>query len=125
MLFQAFCTTAEKPRLGLLVTVASGVTNMVLDAVLVITLPQEYKLAGAAAAALSQVVGGGVPLIYFGRKNSSLLRLGKCRLDGQVIRKPAPTAPRVYEQHRHEPGGMLYNLQLLHFAGEDGVAAYR
>ena len=61
---------------------------MVLDAVLVITLPQEYKLAGAAAA-IGPEPGGrrGVPLIYFGRKNSSLLRLGKCRLDGQVILK--------------------------------------
>lgn len=126
MLFQAFCTTAEKPRLGLLVTVASGVTNMALDAVLVITLPQEYKLAGAAAAtALSQVVGGGVPLIYFGRKNSSLLRLGKCRLDGQVILKACTNGSSEFMSNiAMSLVSMLYNLQLLHFAGEDGVAAY-
>ena len=49
LLFQSFCVTAEKPRLGLTVTVMSGVTNMVMDAVLVMLLPQEYKLAGAAA----------------------------------------------------------------------------
>ena len=126
MLFQAFCTTAEKPRLGLRVTVASGVTNMVLDAVLVITLPQEYKLAGAAAAtALSQVVGGGVPLIYFGRKNSSLLRLGKCRLDGKVILKACTNGSSEFMSNiAMSLVSMLYNLQLLHFAGEDGVAAY-
>ena len=59
---------------------------MVLDAVLVISLPQEYKLAGAAVAtALSQVVGGGVPLLYFAKKNSSILRLGKCRFDGRIL----------------------------------------
>ena len=58
MLFQAFCTTAEKPRLGLLVTVASGITNMVLDAVLVMALPQEYKLAGAAAACRCSTLAG-------------------------------------------------------------------
>lgn len=64
LLFQSFCVTAEKPKLGLLVTVFSGVTNMILDAVLVGLLPQEYKLAGAAAAtALSQAVGGGIPLL--------------------------------------------------------------
>ena len=126
MLFQAFCTTAEKPRLGLWVTVASGVTNMVLDAVLVIALPQEYKLAGAAiATALSQVVGGGVPLIYFGRKNSSLLRLGRCRLDGKVIFKACTNGSSEFMSNiAMSLVSMLYNLQLLHFAGEDGVAAY-
>ena len=74
LLFQSFCVAAEKPKLGLTVTMMSGFTNMILDAVLVILLPQEYKLAGAAVAtALSQVVGGAVPLFYFGRKNSSIL----------------------------------------------------
>lgn len=126
MLFQAFCTTAEKPRLGLLVTVASGITNMVLDAVLVMALPQEYKLAGAAAAsALSQVVGGGVPLLYFGRKNSSLLHLGRCRPDGKVILQACTNGSSEFMSNiAMSLVSMLYNLQLLHFAGEDGVAAY-
>ena len=126
MLFQAFCTTAEKPRLGLLVTVASGITNMVLDAVLVMALPQEYKLAGAAAAsALSPVVGGGVPLLYFGRKNSSLLRLGRCRPDGKVILQACTNGSSEFMSNiAMSLVSMLYNLQLLHFAGEDGVAAY-
>ena len=74
LLFQSFFVTAEKPQLGLTVTVISGVTNMILDAVLVILLPQEYKLIGAAVAtALSQLVGGALPLLYFVRPNSSLL----------------------------------------------------
>ena len=78
LLFQSFFVTAEKPNLGLAVTISSGITNMVLDAVLVPLLPQEYKLAGAAiATAASQLVGGVVPLFYFFRKNNSLLRLGK------------------------------------------------
>ena len=110
MLFQAFCTTAEKPRLGLLVTVASGITNMVLDAVLVMALPQEYKLAGAAAAsALSQVVGGGVPLLYFGRKNSSLLRLGQRRLlqpQRQAAEDPGDGV-RLSGQSAHGPAHLL------------------
>ena len=126
MLFQAFCTTAEKPRLGLLVTVASGITNMVLDAVLVMALPQEYKLAGAAAAsALSQVVGGGVPLLYFGRKKSSLLHLGRCRPDSKVILQACTNGSSEFMSNiAMSLVSMLYNLQLLHFAGEDGVAAY-
>lgn len=83
LLFQSFFVTAEKPKLGLIVTILSGFTNVILDAVLVISLPQAYKLAGAAiATALSQVVGGAVPLVYFGRKNSSILKLGKGFFDG-------------------------------------------
>ena len=74
-IFQSFFVAAEKPQIGFVVTVLSGVTNMVLDAVLVILLPQEHKLAGAAVAtAMSQVVGGVIPLFYFAHKNSSILR---------------------------------------------------
>ena len=46
-MFQSFFVAAEKPQLSLIVTVSSGVTNIILDAVLVMLLPQEYKLAGA------------------------------------------------------------------------------
>ena len=125
-LFQSFCVTAEKPDLGLRVTVMSGVTNMVLDAVLVMLLPQEYKLAGAAAAtALSQTVGGAVPLIYFSRKNTSILRLGKCRFDGRAIFKACTNgSSELMSNISMSLVGMLYNIQLLKYAGEDGVAAY-
>lgn len=125
-LFQSFCVTAEKPDLGLRVTVMSGVTNMVLDAVLVMLLPQEYKLAGAAAAtALSQTVGGAVPLIYFSRKNSSVLRVGKCRFDGRAIFKACTNgSSELMSNISMSLVGMLYNIQLLNYAGEDGVAAY-
>lgn len=78
IMFQSFFVAAEKPHLGLIVAISSGVTNMVMDAVLVMFLPQEYKLMGAAiATAMSEVVGGVVPLFYFFRKNNSILRLGK------------------------------------------------
>ena len=125
MLFQSFCVTAEKPKLGLGVTVLSGITNMVLDAVLVISLPQEYKLLRAAATALSQVVGGSVPLLYFARKNSSILRLGKCRFDGRILLRACVNGSSEFMSNiSMNLVGMLYNLQLLHYAGEDGVAAY-
>ena len=127
-LFQSFCVTAEKPGLGLRVTVMSGVTNMVLDAVLVSLLPQEYKLAGAAAAtALSQTVGGAVPLIYFyfARQNTSILRIGKCRFDGRAIFKACTNgSSELMSNISMSLVGMLYNIQLLNYAGEDGVAAY-
>ena len=126
LLFQSFFITAEKPKLGLAVTVSSGVTNMILDAVLVILLPQEFKLAGAAiATAMSQVVGGAVPLVYFSRKNSSILRLRKTEFDGRAIRKACTNGSSEFMSNvSMSLVGMLYNIQLLKFAGENGVAAY-
>ena len=125
-LFQSFFVTAEKPQLGLAVTVSSGVTNMVLDALLVGLLPREYKLIGAAAATgMSQVVGGGVPLLYFFRKNSSLLRLGRTSFDGKAILRATVNGSSEFMSNiSMSLVGMLYNVQLMKYAGEDGVAAY-
>jgi MATE efflux family protein len=126
LLFQSFFPAAEKPQLGLVVTVSAGVTNMVLDAVLVTLLPQEYKLAGAAiATAMSQFVGGVIPLIYFFRKNSSILRLGKTTFDGRAILKACTNGSSEFMSNvSMSVVGMLYNIQLLKYAGENGVAAY-
>lgn len=125
-LFQSFFVTAERPNLGLAVTVSAGVTNMVFDALLVILLPQEYKLAGAAiATALSQTVGGVVPLFYFGRKNSSILRLGKAHFDFKILMKACINGSSEFMSNvSMNVVGMLYNVQLLKYAGENGVAAY-
>ncbi len=126
MLFQSFFVTAEKPHLGLVVTICSGVTNMVMDAVLVLLLPQAYKLAGAAiATGLSQLAGGLIPLFYFGRKNSSILRLGKTRFDSGAVLKACTNGSSEFMSNvSMNLVGMLYNLQLLQYAGENGVAAY-
>ena len=126
VMFQSFFVAAEKPHLGLFTTISSGVTNMILDAVLVILLPKEYKLAGAATAtALSQVVGGTVPLIYFARKNSSILRLGKTKYDGKIIRKACVNGSSEFMSNiSMSLVGMLYNLKLMEYAGENGLAAY-
>lgn len=125
-LFQSFFVTAEKPQMGLWITLSSGITNMVLDAVLVILLPQPYKLAGAAVAtAMSQVVGGGVPLLYFGRKNTSILCLCKTRFEKAPFIKACINGSSEFMSNiSMNVVGMLYNIQLLAYAGEDGVAAY-
>lgn len=126
LLFQSFFSAAEKPHVGLAVTVSSGMTNMVLDAVLVITLPQQYKLAGAAiATAMAQVVGGAVPLVYFFRKSSSILRLGKPVFDGKTILKACVNGSSEFMSNvSMNIVGILYNMQLLKYAGENGIAAY-
>ena len=124
MEFQSFFITAEKPQLGLAVTVAAGVTNMVLDGLFVGVF--RWGLAGAAAAtAISQVVGGFSPLIYFLRPNSSSLRLTKTTFDGKaVIRTCTNGSSELMSNVSMSLVGMLYNAQLIKYAGEDGVAAY-
>ena len=122
--FQCLFATAEKPRLGLSVTVAAGVANMVLDALFVGVF--SWGAAGAAAAtAISQCIGGVVPLIYFARPNSSLLRLGKCRLDLRALGKTCSNGSSEFMSNvSMSLVSMLYNAQLMKYAGEDGISAY-
>ena len=122
--FQSFFVAAEKPKLGLMSTVAAGVTNMVMDALLVALL--DLGLEGAAmATALSQCVGGAIPLIYFSRKNTSRLKLGKTNYDGRALAKTCVNgSSELMANISMSLVRMLYNIQLLAYAGENGVAAY-
>ena len=126
LFFQSFLVTAEKPHLGLWVTIASGVTNMILDAVLVVLLPQGLKIVGAATAtAISQLVGGLLPFVFFARKNDSLLKLSKTAFYGKAVVKACTNGSSEFMSNvSMSLVGMLYNLQLLKYAGENGVAAY-
>lgn len=123
-MFQNFLIVAEKPQLGLIVTIAAGVTNMVLDALFIAVLG--WGVAGAAAAtALGQCVGGLVPFVYFARKNSSKLSLVKTRLMGGALFHACTNgSSELVSNVSMSLVGMLYNLQLMKFAGENGVAAY-
>ena len=122
--FQCLFATAEKPKLGLFVTAAAGVTNMALDALFVAGF--RWGLAGAAAAtAVSQLAGGVIPLVYFGRENSSLLRLVRCRFDGRALLQTCSNgASELMSNVSASIVSMLYNVQLMAQAGEDGVASY-
>ncbi|MGN1382785.1 MAG: MATE family efflux transporter, partial [Eubacterium sp.] len=123
-LFQSFLVAAERPRLGLRVTVLAGCTNMVLDWLFVGVCG--FGLGGAAAATvLSQVVGGMVPLLYFLLPNGTILRLGKTHMDGGAVFKACTNgASEFLSNCASSIVGMLYNHQLLRYIGTDGVAAY-
>ena len=122
--FQSLFVTAEKPQMGLFVTIGAGVTNMVLDALFVGAF--QWGIAGAAAAtALSQTVGGVLPLFYFFRKNTSLLRLGKTSFDGKALWKACTNgSSELLSQISMSFVAMLYNAQLMRYEPENGVAAY-
>lgn len=122
--FQCLFATAEKPKLGLYITIAAGLTNMIFDALFVALF--QWGLEGAAAAtALSQYVGGFIPLIYFARPNSSLLKLGRTSFDGWSLVKTCTNgSSELMSSISTSVVSMLYNGQLLKYAGEDGIAAY-
>jgi Na+-driven multidrug efflux pump len=122
--FQGFFVTAEKPRLGLWVIVAAGVTNIVLDALFVGVF--KWGIVGAAVATgMSQAVGGVIPLFYFARNNDSLLRLGKTKYDGKVLLAVCFNgSSELLSNVSASFVTILYNAQLMKFAGVDGVSAY-
>ena len=122
--FQSFLVTAEKPTFGLVITVAAGVTNMVLDFVL-IGVMRGGVVGAALATTISQFIGGLIPLIYFMRKNDSVLRLVRARLNLRALWKTCFNgSSELMTNVSLSLVNMLYNIQLLKFAGEDGVAAY-
>ena len=122
--FQSFFIAAEKPKLGLKVTVAAGLANMVLDALFIAVF--DWGVAGAAiATGLSQCVGGVLPLVYFLRPNSSLLRLSPTRLRLRPILAACGNgSSELMSNISSSVVSMLYNFQLMRLAGEDGVSAY-
>lgn len=122
--FSSFVITAEKPKLGLVLTVVAGVTNMVGDFMFMAVF--RWGIVGAAlATAIGQVIGGAIPLVYFARKNTSSLQLGRPKWDGNAILRTCTNgSSELMSNISMSVIGMLYNAQLMQYAGENGVAAY-
>lgn len=122
--FQCLFPTAGKPHMGLWVTIAAGITNMVLDALFVAVF--RWGVAGAAvASAIGQAVGGGIPLVYFMCRNGSSLRLSKFSFDFKAIIKTCVNGSSEFMSSvAFSLVGMLYNAQLMKYADENGIAAY-
>ena len=122
--FQSFFPTAQLPQLGFVFTVIAGVTNIVLDGLFIAIF--KWGVIGAAiATAISQLVGGLLPLIYFGIKNKSLLRIGKTHFDIKPLIKASYNGVSEFLSNiAMSVVSMLYNVLLFKYAGENGVAAY-
>lgn len=126
--FQSFLVTAERPHLGLIITVAAGITNMVLDFLLIAVL--HMGLVGAAVAtALSQVVGGLTPLLFFLFSRKSPLKLTLPHMSPSACfsvigRVTINGSSELMTNLSMSVVSMLYNYQLMKLAGEDGIAAY-
>ena len=122
--FQAFFTTAEKPMLGFIVTAIAGCSNILLDGVLVGALSTGVWGAALATAA-SQLIGSVLPIIYFARKNNSLLRLGKPKFNGKILLHACTNGSSEFVNNISSSiVSIVFNYQLLRIAGENGVSAY-
>ena len=123
-LFQSFFVTAEKPQIGLVMTVLAGLTNIILDTLFVAVF--RWGIAGAAVAtAASQVVGGIVPIFYFMRKNDSILRFTKTNFNFRILLKACTNgSSELMTNLSSSIVNILYNFQLMKIVGENGVAAY-
>lgn len=122
--FQSFLVVAEKPGFGLVITVAAGVTNIVLDYVFVGVMAGGIQGAGYATV-ISQIVGGIIPFVFFCRKNGSPLYLTRTKLYGKVLVKTCLNgSSELMTNVSMSLVSILYNYQLISLAGEDGVAAY-
>lgn len=123
-IFQSFFVTAEKPSLSLKISICAGLTNVVLDFLFIKVF--QWGIAGAAVATgIGQVVGGIVPIIYFARKNDSLLKLTKSSINGRILRKTFSNgSSEMVTNLSTSIVNILYNFQLMKLAGENGVAAY-
>ncbi len=122
--FQSFFTTAEKPALGFIVTVIAGFTNIIFDAVFVAGL--SLGVEGAAiATCMSQAVGALIPIVYFFRKNNSLLRIGKTKCEFKMFLKTCANGSSEFVTNISvSVVSMIYNYRLMDMAGENGVSAY-
>ena len=124
MEFQGLFSTAEKPKLGLLFTVASGVTNIVLDALFIGAF--NWGIEGAALATITgQIVGCIGPIIYFAKPNTSLLRLAKFKFDGRAVWQACSNgSSELMSNVSMSLVGMLYNFQLIRYAPDFGIKSY-
>ena len=122
--FQSFLVSAERPRLGMWVTIAAGVANMVLDYLFM--GPLHMGVAGAAwATTIGEAIGGFVPLLYFCVPNKSPLNFCRTHFDGPALRQTVWNGASEFVTNiSMSLVNMLYNWQLMRIIGESGVAAY-
>ena len=122
--FQSFLVTAERPHFGLYITIAAGVSNMALDALFIAGF--HWGVTGAAlATAISQFIGGIVPLVYFALPNKSRLRLCRAGWDGRALARACANGSSEFMTNISMSAvNMLYNWRLMRLMGADGVAVF-
>ena len=122
ILFQNFLVTAEKPAAGMSLTLAAGAVHIGLDLLFIPGLGMGIEGA-ALASVISMMVAGLPPLFMFSRKSGKLhfeTPSFKLRSLGFAM---ANGSSEMVTNLATAITTMLFNLQMMHLAGEKGVAA--
>ncbi|HBI93225.1 MAG TPA: MATE family efflux transporter [Terrisporobacter glycolicus] len=120
--FDYFLVTAGVPNLGLLSSVAGGILNIVLDYVFIVQLNMGVKGA-ALATCIGYVLPSIVGVIYFFNKNN-LLHFVKPKFNFKIISRSCSNG--MSEMVTQISSGLttfLFNIVMIKFLGEEGVAA--
>lgn len=122
--FQSFLVAAEKPTFGLIISIIAGLTNMILDFLFIYVL--KFGVAGAALATItSQFVGALIPMLYFIRKNTSPLKIGKTKFElSPILQTCANGSSEMVTNLSMSLVNILFNMQLMSMVGANGVSAY-
>ena len=122
--FQSLLITAEKPQFGLYLSIANMISNIIFDYLFIVVFG--WGMVGAAVATgIGACLNGIVPLIYFSRDNSSKLHFTDCHFERKALLETCFNGlSEMVEDMAMSFIFVFYNMQLLRFMGEDGVAAF-
>ena len=125
MAFQPFFMVAERPHFGTALSILSGVTNIILDALFVAVF--SWGLTGAALASCAGILlNAGIPIWFFSSKrNKTQLCFVPTRLDWKKILKSCSNGISEFVGSiALSVVSMCYNWQLMRYIGANGVSAY-
>lgn len=122
--FQSILITAEKPQLGFYLSVANMFSNIIFDYLFIVVF--QWEMVGAAVATgIGACINGLIPLYYFSRPNSSCLHFTSYKFDGKALFATCSNGlSEMVDDMAISVVFVFYNIQLLRFMGEDGVAAF-
>ncbi len=122
--FQSFLIVAEKPTFGLIISVVSGVSNMLLDYLLIYIFKMGV-LGAALATGISQVIGVIIPIVYFVTKKNKILQFTKTKFELKpILQSCANGSSEMLTNLSMSLVNILFNAQLMKYAGSDGVVAF-
>lgn len=123
--FQYFFAVADRPKTGLIITVAAGMTNVIGDFLLIFVF--DLGVIGAAVATIvGAAVGGIIPLVYFLIKRDGRLFLSKPSFKPRDMGAVCVNgSSEMVTNISVSTVSVIYNLQLLKYIGDNsGVIAY-
>ena len=122
--FQSFFIVDEKPVLGFVFILIGGLTNIVLDILFIGVC--KWGIIGAAAATICGYLSGSLgPIIYFLIRKNDYIHFERTKLKLKPLIKICFNGSSEFVNNISSSiVSIVFNMQLLHYFGEDGINAY-